>query len=73
MHYPQCNGTGNWSLTLTNKDKAGAADVYSGDGGGGDGGGGDTCDLAPVGASCTSDGDCCSNKCKGPNGGKTCK
>ena len=28
MHYPQCNGTGNWSLTLTNDDKAGAAALY---------------------------------------------
>jgi hypothetical protein len=30
MHYPQCNGTGNWSLTLTTKDKTGAAAVYGG-------------------------------------------
>jgi len=47
-----------------------------GDGGGGDGGGGGgggTCDLAPVGASCTSDADCCSNKCKGPPSGRTCR
>lgn len=28
MHYPQCNGTGDWSLTLTTKDKAGAAALY---------------------------------------------
>jgi hypothetical protein len=28
MHYPQCNGTGNWSLTLTNSDKSGAASLY---------------------------------------------
>ena len=28
MHYPQCNGTGNWSLTLTQDDKTGAASVY---------------------------------------------
>jgi len=28
MHYPQCNGTGNWSLTLTNNDKAGAHALY---------------------------------------------
>jgi len=27
----------------------------------------------PVGASCVANGDCCSNKCKGPRGGKTCK
>ncbi len=28
MHYPQCNGTGDWSLTLTTRDAAGAAAVY---------------------------------------------
>jgi len=28
MHYPQCNGGGDWSLTLTNMDKNGAACVY---------------------------------------------
>jgi Zn-dependent metalloprotease len=29
--------------------------------------------CSPVGAACVNDGDCCSNKCKGPAGGKTCK
>jgi hypothetical protein len=28
MHYPQCNGGGDWSLTLTPLDKAGSACVY---------------------------------------------
>lgn len=28
MHYPQCNGTGDWSLTLTSRDAAGARAVY---------------------------------------------
>ncbi len=28
MHYPQCNGGGDWSLTLTSLDKDGAACVY---------------------------------------------
>ena len=28
MHYPQCNGGGDWSLTLTHKDENGAACVY---------------------------------------------
>ncbi|PCI29253.1 MAG: peptidase M10 [SAR324 cluster bacterium] len=28
MHYPQCNGTGDWSLTLTSKDKDGSACLY---------------------------------------------
>ena len=28
MHYPQCNGTNTWALTLTNSDKSGAAALY---------------------------------------------
>jgi serralysin len=28
MHYPQCNGTQNGDLTLTNSDKSGAAQLY---------------------------------------------
>ncbi|HCF59421.1 MAG TPA: peptidase M10 [Myxococcales bacterium] len=28
MHYPQCNGTGDWSLTLTERDASGAASLY---------------------------------------------
>lgn len=31
------------------------------------------CLLLPKGASCTTDSECCSNKCRGPEGGKTCK
>lgn len=36
-------------------------------------GGGGGCTLAQVGDPCVSDGDCCSNKCRGRPGGKTCK
>jgi hypothetical protein len=28
MHYPECNGLGDWSLTLTNKDKHASACLY---------------------------------------------
>jgi hypothetical protein len=28
MQYPQCNGTGDWSLMLTDRDKEGVAGVY---------------------------------------------
>lgn len=28
MHYPQCNGRGDWSLTLTDQDKSGVACLY---------------------------------------------
>jgi len=31
------------------------------------------CTCSPVGASCTSNSQCCSNSCKGPSGRKTCK
>lgn len=33
MHYPQCNGTGDWTLTMTAKDIAGAKAVYGEPGG----------------------------------------
>jgi hypothetical protein len=29
--------------------------------------------CTPFGGACTTDSECCSNKCKGPNGGKSCK
>ena len=38
-----------------------------------DGGDGGECNLLPKGAACTIDSECCSGKCKGPAGGKTCK
>ena len=31
------------------------------------------CILLPKGAPCTNDGECCSGKCRGPAGNKTCK
>lgn len=39
----------------------------------GGGGGGGSCELGQVGDPCSSDSDCCSNKCRGRPGGKTCK
>lgn len=55
-----------------------AKDLLAGGGGGDNGGGGGdngggSCTLAPVGAACTVAGDCCSNKCTGKAGAKTCK
>jgi subtilisin family serine protease len=41
--------------------------------GGGGGGGGGSCDLQPIGASCDADSECCSGKCKGGPGNRTCK
>jgi len=37
----------------------------------GDGSG--SCELAQLGETCIVDGDCCTNKCRGRSGGKTCK
>ena len=39
MHYPQCNGTNTWNLTLTTQDKTGAAALYGAPGGSTGGGG----------------------------------
>jgi hypothetical protein len=38
-----------------------------------DGGDGGQCLLKGKGEACESAAECCSGKCKGPNGGKTCK
>ena len=38
-----------------------------------DGGGGDACLGLQKGEACTSAAECCSGKCKGPDGGKSCK
>ena len=38
-----------------------------------DGGDGGSCNLLPKGDPCDNDAECCSGKCKGPAGGKTCK
>jgi hypothetical protein len=40
---------------------------------GGGGGGGGSCTLGAKGDSCTANSDCCSNKCTGKAGAKTCK
>jgi hypothetical protein len=50
-----------------------AAAVYGDGRQSGGGGGGGSCDLAQKGDSCTVDSDCCSNKCGGKEGNKTCK
>lgn|GEM_PF-4890834 len=45
----------------------------AGTGGGVDAGTGGGCSLAQIGDSCSSNSDCCSNKCKGGPNNKTCK
>lgn len=81
--YPSVSSCNNGPATIENDDVAGIQALYGssgpscsgnpGDGGGGGGGGGGGCDLGQKGDSCTSDGDCCSNKCRGPSGRQTCK
>ena len=34
---------------------------------------GNICSLGQPGDSCSANSECCSNKCKGKSGGKTCK
>ena len=71
--YPSVSSCNNGPVTIAQDDADGLNALYSGAGGGGGGGGGGSCTLGQKGDSCTSNSDCCSNKCKGPNGGKTCK
>jgi secreted trypsin-like serine protease len=47
--------------------------IAGGGGSGGSGGGGGGCSLGHKGDSCTSNADCCSNKCSGKPGSETCK
>lgn len=70
--FPSVSSCDNGPATIEQDDADGINALYSGDGGGGGGGGGG-CDLGQKGDSCTSDADCCSNKCRGPSGRKTCK
>lgn len=67
--YPSVSSCNNGPASLSNDDKAGISALYSGNGGGGGGG---SCTLGQKGDSCSSDSECCSGKCKGPNGRQTC-
>ncbi len=58
---------GRWDLPLKVKLRRVEG---SGDGGGGGGGG---CTLLPKGATCSEGGECCSGKCSGKPGARTCK
>lgn len=65
--YPSVSACNNGPAVISADDIAGIVDLY----GGGDGGG--TCNLGQSGDSCTANGQCCSGKCRGPNGNKTCR
>jgi hypothetical protein len=68
--YPSVAACDNGPATISADDIAGIIDLYGGGGGGGGGGG---CNLGQAGDSCTSNGQCCSGKCRGPNGSQTCR
>lgn len=70
--FPSVSSCNNGPATIEQDDADGINALYSGDGGTGGGGGGG-CSLGQKGDPCSSDADCCSNKCRGPSGGKTCK
>ena len=65
--YPSVASCNNGPATIESDDAAGINALYSGSGPGGG------CSLGQKGDSCTSDAGCCSGRCRGPNGGKTCK
>jgi hypothetical protein len=65
--YPSVASCNNSPATTEADDEAGIQALYCGGGPGpGD------CDLGQPGASCTADNQCCSGKCKGKPGAKTC-
>ncbi|REJ80731.1 MAG: hypothetical protein DWQ36_10840 [Acidobacteria bacterium] len=69
--YPSVAACDNGPATIAADDIAGIVDLYGSSGGGGGGGG--SCTLGQPGDSCTSNSQCCSGKCRGPNGNKTCR
>ena len=68
--YPSVSSCNNGPATIEQDDEDGIDALY---GGGGPGGGDPPCDLGRKGEPCSSDADCCSGKCRGPSGNKTCK
>ncbi len=65
--FPSVAACDNGPATTEADDEAGICDLYGCDGGG------NGCNLGQKGDSCTVNGDCCSGKCRGPSGRKTCK
>ncbi|MEE8522886.1 MAG: matrixin family metalloprotease [Thermoanaerobaculia bacterium] len=68
--FPSVSSCNNGPATIEQDDEDGINALY---GGGGPGGGDPPCDLGQKGDSCSSDGECCSGKCRGPSGNQTCK
>lgn len=65
--YPSVSACNNGPATIEADDAAGINALYGGGGGGGG------CSLGQPGDSCSSNGECCSGKCRGRRGNKTCR
>lgn len=65
--YPSVSSCNNGPATIAPDDAAGIVDLYGSDGGG------QPCTLGQSGDPCSGNGDCCSGKCRGPNGNKSCR
>lgn len=66
--FPSVSFCNNGPATIETDDANGILALYGGGGDGGDDGG-----CFPKGASCVDDLDCCSEKCRGRSGNKSCK
>ena len=64
--FPSVAACDNGPATIAQDDADGIIDLY---GGGGPGG----CNLGQQGDSCSANNQCCSGKCRGPNGNRTCR
>ena len=71
-HFGGCLNSGGRSDLIVNQI-GGLIGTCTPGGGGGGGGGGEPPTCAPKGATCTLAADCCSGKCAGSRGKKTCK
>lgn len=67
--FPSVSSCNNGPATTAQDDEDGIDALYGGGGPGGD----PPCDLGQKGDSCSSDSECCSGKCRGPSGNKSCK
>lgn len=66
--FPSVSSCNNGPATIEQDDADGIDALY-----GGGGPGGPPCDLGQKGDPCSSDAECCSGKCRGKGGNKTCK
>lgn len=65
--FPSVSACDNGPATIAADDAAGINALYGGDDPGG------SCDLGQSGDACTANSQCCSGKCRGPNGNRSCR